>query len=218
MSKQLTLEKAFESRVLAVPVDMALKFLNTEPPATWVKKHPFLGHKYLPIDKVEFLLKVIFKQYRIEVIKTGMLLNAVEVTVRVHYVDISTKEWTYQDGVGAWELQTQSKSGPLKPDMSNINNGAVMMALPIAKSAALKDACDHIGNVFGANLNRKDVIEFSSGLENAEEKRVRMLIESATDITYLESLKPHVQPSNLNLYHEKWNQLNLKLEPAPVVK
>ena len=36
-----------------------------------------------------------------------------------------------------------------------------MMAFPIAKSVAIKDACDHFGTLFGANLNRKDIVEFA---------------------------------------------------------
>jgi hypothetical protein len=34
------------------------------------------------------------------------------------------------------------------------------MAYPIAKTIAIKDACDMFGNLFGANLNRRDTIEF----------------------------------------------------------
>ena len=34
------------------------------------------------------------------------------------------------------------------------------MAFPIAKTIAIKDATHHFGNLFGSNLNRKDVIEF----------------------------------------------------------
>ena len=48
--------------------------------------------------------------------------------------------------------------------MSNINRGAITMALPIAKTVAVKDACDHFGNIFGANLNRKDYIEYGIDL------------------------------------------------------
>jgi hypothetical protein len=131
--------------------------LGTPPPASWVKEHPTVsGHYYLPIDKVEYLLRKIFKTYNIEVRKTGLLMNAVEVTVRVHFLDPATGQMRYHDGVGAQELQTQSKTGPLKMDMSNVNRGAVTMALPIAKSLAVKDACDHFGKLFGCDLNRKD--------------------------------------------------------------
>lgn len=148
-------EKAFKD-------DTVLTLLNQTPPEKWVKEHPYIkGYKYLPIDKVEYLLKRIFKKYKIEVLKTGMLLNTVEVTIRVWYADILTGEWLHHDGVGAQELQTQKDSGNLKLDMSNINRGAISMALPIAKSMAIKDACDHFGTLFGADLNRKDTMSFT---------------------------------------------------------
>jgi hypothetical protein len=135
--------------------------LNQQPPSAWVKKHPFIqNYNYLPIDKVEHLLRKIFKQYKIEVLKTGQLFNSVEVHVRVHFLNPTTNEWQYHDGVGACELQTKKDTGNLNLDLSNINKGAVLMALPIAKSVAIKDACDHFGNMFGANLNRKDIIHF----------------------------------------------------------
>ena len=112
--------------------------MNAQPPVTWVKKHPFIqNYLYLPIDKVEYLLQKIFKTFKIEVIKTGMLMNAVEVTVRVHYQHPVTGEMLFHDGVGAQELQTKKDSGNLSIDMSNVNKGAVMMALPIAKTIAI---------------------------------------------------------------------------------
>lgn len=154
--------------------DQMMVLLNQPPKADWVKKHPFVSnHLYLPIDKVEFLLKKIFKQnYKIEVLKTGMLMNAVEVTVRVHYLDIVSNTWLFHDGVGAQELQTQKGTGTLLMDMSNVNMGAVTMALPIAKSLAIKDACDHLGTVFGANLNRKDTLQINvdENLDDSDEK------------------------------------------------
>jgi hypothetical protein len=132
--------------------------MNENPPEKWVKVHPYIAnYKYLPIDKVEYLLRKIFKQYKIEVLSHTMLLNSVSVHVRVHYVHPITGEWQYHDGVGAQEVQTSKGSGHLKLDMSNINKGAIMMALPIAKTIAIKDACDHFGRLFGSDLNRKDL-------------------------------------------------------------
>lgn len=152
--------------------------LNTAPPEKWVKEHPMIPNwRYIPIDKVEFLLRKIFKRYRIEILKTAMLMNAVEVTVRVHYFNPATGEMDFQDGVGAQELQTKKETGALKMDMSNVNRGAVQMALPIAKSYAIKDACELIGNIFGGNLNRKDTIAFVPDQEilSREEKRKQLL-------------------------------------------
>lgn len=140
--------------------------LNQEPPKEWVKEHPYIkGYKYLPIERVEYLLKSLFKNnYKIEVIKTGMLLNCVEVTVRIHYKEPLTGEWFFHDGVGASEVQTKKDSGHLQMDMSNINKGAIVMALPNAKSVAIKDAADHLGKLFGSDLNRKDLISYGVDL------------------------------------------------------
>lgn len=140
--------------------------LNQNPPEEWIKEHPTIsGYKYLPIERVEYLLDSLFKgYYRVEVLKTGMLLNAVEVTVRVHYKHPVTGEWMFHDGVSAAEIQTNKNSGALQMDMSNIKRGAMEMALPKAKSGAVRDACDHLGKLFGRNLNRKDTINYGMDL------------------------------------------------------
>ena len=145
--------------------------LNQAPPQAWVKKHPYIKqevdtpngkvkvpYQYLPIDKVEHLLRKIFKEYRIEITGQGTAFNGVWVTVRVHFKSPVNNEWLYYDGIGAAQLQTKQGSSPA--DLANINNGALSMAFPIAKTVAVKDACDHFGSLFGANLNRKDIVEY----------------------------------------------------------
>ena len=163
---------------LAFKNDQFNLLLNQNPPDKWVKKHPIVkDHNYVPIDKVEHLLKKIFKLYKIEVIKTGMLLNAVEVTTRVHYLHPVTNEWMFHDGVGAQEVQTQKDTGSLKLDMSNINRGAVTMALPIAKTLSIKDACDHLGKLFGADLNRKDTLNYTTDKSLNKDEQLEELKE-----------------------------------------
>ena len=133
--------------------------LSTAPPKEWVKQHPYIkDHAYLPIDKVEHLLRKIFKKYSIEITGQGTAFNGVWVTVRVHYFNPALNAMQYQDGIGAMQLQTAKGTSPA--DLANINNGAVSMAFPIAKTLAIKDACDLIGPIFGANLNRRDVAVF----------------------------------------------------------
>ena len=157
--------------------------LNQQPPKSWVKKHPIIKtevinekgqkvkvpYEYLPIDKTEYLLRKIFKSYKIEVMGVQQLFNAVQVTVRVWYKDLISGEWMFHDGVGAYQLQTEK--GTSASDMANIKHGAVMMATPLAKTLAIKDACDMFGNLFGANLNRQGVknIVVDSSLKSNEE-------------------------------------------------
>lgn len=165
MSNLPKINDLYENKISVQKSDAFVTLMNQPPLEKWVKQHPFIkNYNYLPIERIEYLLKTIFKRYKIEVLKTGMLLNAIEVTVRVHYLDPITGEWMFHDGTGAQELQTQKESGNLKLDMSNVNRGAVTMALPIAKTIAIKDACDHFGKLFGSDLNRKDNISYSLDL------------------------------------------------------
>jgi len=143
--------------------DVFITLMNQEPNKVWVKEHPFIrGYKYLPIERIEYLLKNIFKNYRIEITGQGQSFNGVWVTVRVHYVHPITGEWSFHDGIGASQLQTAKGTSPA--DLNNINNGALSMAFPMAKTIAIKDACDHFGRLFGADLNRKDLIAYELDL------------------------------------------------------
>lgn len=156
-----TIAELFEDNIEVAGRSEELNAILTTPPKKeWIKKHPFIdNHYYLPIDKVEHLLRKIFKKYKIEVLREGTAFNGVYVVVRVHYLNPATGEMDWYDGIGACQLQTKKGTSPA--DLININNGAVSMAFPIAKSLAIKDACDHFGDLFGANLNRKDVIPFA---------------------------------------------------------
>jgi len=172
---------------LAWRTDSLNFILNQNPPKKWIAQHPFIKkeivtngvksrvpYEYLPIDKVEHLLRKIFKEYKIEITGQGTSFNGVWVTVRVHFKSPTNNEWYFHDGIGASQLQTKSGTSPA--DMMNINNGAISMAFPLAKTLAIKDACDLFGSLFGANLNRADVAVFKmddniqeqAGKSNAE--------------------------------------------------
>lgn len=133
--------------------------MNQAPEPKWVQENKFAGNsKYIPIGILETLLQRIFKEFRVEVMREGTMFNSVYVTIRLHYLNPVSGEWSYHDGVGSAQIQTKSGSSPA--DLQNINNNAVMMALPMAKSYAIKDACDHFGKLFGRDLNRKETMGF----------------------------------------------------------
>lgn len=139
----------------------SLNFILNQPPKPeWIKVHPYIKEwKYIPIERVESLLRKIFKKTKVEILREGTAFNGVYVVVRVWYFDPASNEMAFHDGIGAMQLQTKQGSSPA--DLANINNGAISMAFPIAKSLAVKDATDHLGKLFGADLNRKDVINAS---------------------------------------------------------
>lgn len=205
------IQQLYKEPAILAERDKLVVFLNQEPPAEWVKIHPNIkDHKYIPIDKIEWMLKRFFKVYNIEIKDYRQLLNAISVSVRVHYLDPIDNVMTWQDGAGAWDLQTSSGTGVLKLDGSNLNRGAVPMALGIAESIAIKDACDHIGNIFGANLNRKDAQpnmpdSTLSGIVNQKEHdRMVKLIEMAKSRETLDGLREHLTEALTPIFEAKW--------------
>ena len=162
MSKNVSLPAFLKIKKISEKDEEMQQFselLNQQPPQEWVKTHPYInGYLYLPIDKIETLLKAIFQQWRIEITGQGESFNGVWVTVRVHFFHPVLNEWSFHDGIGAAQIQT--KKGASATDLSAINNGALSMAYPLAKTVAIKDACDHFGELFGANLNRRDLVSF----------------------------------------------------------
>jgi len=188
--------------------------LNQEPPVKWIKEHPYIkGHKYLPIDKVEYLLRKIFKRYRIEILREGTSFNGVFVSVRVHYLNPITSEWDFHDGIGAIHLQV--KSGKSPSDLVNINNGALSMAFPLAKTLAIKDACDAFGKLFGADLNRRDTLPASMDIKkeplNPTRDRILSMISEAKDQEMLDFIKsqPEIQSEEfLPLIKAKQKEIN----------
>lgn len=159
--KLITLPELVSDPEAAFKNDQLKSLLNQPPPMQWVKEHPFAkGCKYIPIDKVELMLDTIFQRWKVEVKEVAQLFNGIRVTVRLHYWNPLLNEWEFHDGVGAKELQTEKGTGPVKQDFSNVRQGAIDIALPIAKTEAIKDAADHIGKLFGRDINRSSAIEF----------------------------------------------------------
>jgi hypothetical protein len=147
------------------------------------------GADYLPIDKVEYLLDNLFaSRWKVEILITELTETTVSVTIRLHYFDEKQGEWMFHDGVCGVPLKRDAltkeekatfdqllflvgqtgdlieraklqtayyqlkKSRPVKDD-------AIQGAFQIAKSFAIRDAADHLGKLFGRDLNRKDTFE-----------------------------------------------------------
>ena len=193
----------YTDKLSAQRSDVYITLMNQPPKNEWVKEHPFIrSYKYLPIERIEFLLKTIFKRYRIEITGQGQSFNGVWVTVRVHYLHPLTNEWDFHDGIGATQLQTAKGTSPA--DLANINNGALSMAFPIAKTIAVKDACDHFGKLFGSDLNRKDLISYELDLT---------LIELTPEHPNWDKAKEAIRNGNVSLEQIK-NKYQLSDENA----
>ena len=188
MSKELIkktfsdLEKS-DSIIELANLDEFNVLINQNPPSKWIKTNPYANNsKYLPIDKVELMLRKIYKDVDIEVLRESVMFNAVTVTIRIHYTHPVTGQKGFKDGVGAKQIQV--KKGSTFSDLANINNNAVEMALPIAKTNAIKDATHNLGRIFGGDLNRQDVLEEKLD-ENLQDKKFN--IERERILTAIEN-------------------------------
>lgn len=133
--------------------------LNAEPKKEWIKDHPYVKNlKYLPIERVEYLLTVIFTKWRVEVKEVKLLANSIVTTVRVYVQDPITGEWDWQDGIGAMPIQVAKGSGATEFD--KMNSSAIQIGSPASESFAIKDACEKFGRIFGKDLNRKDNVNY----------------------------------------------------------
>lgn len=183
--------------------------LNQPPSDGWLKAYPpemkIKGNgKYLPIDKVDFLLKYIFGRTKIEVAEAKQIGDSMHIVVRIHYKDPITGEWDFQDGVGAH---------PIYP-----NAGGVKTSTAIAKQAAKKDAADELGAVFGRDLGRKDVIMFTGSIQDPGTNGHEQPKSVKGDVPKMENPPPPTINGFAERYkqaHETPGQLTPKPEPLP---
>lgn len=207
MTKLPKINDLYSDKLSTQKNDVYITLMNQQPKAEWVKTHPFIkGYRYLPIERIEYLLKTIFKRYRIEITGQGQSFNGVWVTVRIHYLHPITGEWDFHDGIGASQLQTAKGTSPA--DLGNINNGALSMAFPMAKTIAIKDAADHFGRLFGADLNRKDIINYELDLT---------LIDLTPEHPNWEKAKEALKNGNVTLEQIK-NKYNLNEENEQLIQ
>lgn len=141
--------------------------LNNAPMPEWQKDHPTAKKevlingqkvkvpiKFIPIERIEWLLTNIFIRWRVKVKKVQLIANSVTVTVRLYYYDHVMEKWEWQDGIGAQPLQTDQGAGAT--DFNKIKSNAVQIAAPAAESYAVKDAAEKIGKIFGKDMNRAE--------------------------------------------------------------
>lgn len=123
------------------------ELMNTPPDEKWIKSLAG-GILYLPIGVIEQLLSIIYGRFRYEVLSYENNGEVVTASVRVHIFNPVFEEWEFVDGVGG---------SPLDKSQGSM---ALALALPAAKTFAVKDAVEPLGKIFGKDLNRADQISY----------------------------------------------------------
>jgi len=110
-----TLQELHHDPAVAFKMDQYNLLLNQPPHIDWVKTHPMAKVKddkgnnvparYMPIDKIEFMLTRIYGGYSVEILREGMMANACFCTVRLHLKHPVTGDSFFMDGTGAKSVQ-----------------------------------------------------------------------------------------------------------------
>ena len=176
-----------------------MKILNNNPRPEWIKDHPFAKNvKYMEIGRIEMMLDNLFVDWYPEVINIQQLFNSVSVHVRLFIKSPATGKWTHYDGTGAVGIQTDA--GKSASDLGAIKQDAVMKALPAAKSFAIKDAAEHIGKVFGRDINRKEEYAYKPILAEDENEKIQQAIREATSTDELDKIAGSMKPDAQRAY------------------
>ena len=130
------------------------QILDNNPPKSIIRHHQYGKFDYLPITAVERLLDGLFAGWSAEILREGHVVNGFYIVVRLTaHIPNSNKVLT-ADGIGFAEFQTVKGASPT--DFTKLMQGAGIMAIPKAKTEAIKNAAKSFGNLFGRNLLRND--------------------------------------------------------------
>lgn len=182
-----TINDLYNEDIKVVERNQLNSLLNNEPKTEWLKAHPIAKIKkkvdgltfdapvlFIPIERIEFLLTAIFKNWRVEIKESKIIANSICVTVRVHVLDPIENEWTFQDGVGAMPIQTDKDAGAI--DFNRIKSNAIQLALPAAESYAIKDAAEKFGKLFGKDMNRADQISYDNISPEIKKEKLKQFL------------------------------------------
>jgi hypothetical protein len=184
-----TIQELYEDTTKVIKQNKLNIILNSEPKQEWIKDHPYVKNlKYIPIERIEYLLTSIFTKWSVEVKEVKLIANSIVVTVRLYVQDPITGEKDWQDGIGAMPIQVQKGSGATEFD--KMNSSAIQIGSPAAESFAIKDAAEKFGRIFGKDLNRKDTIGYTDRLHSQIEIMQKMnIIEQIEKISAKEDIK-----------------------------
>lgn len=169
--------------------DVFKSILNNDPPEEWLEENGRLGSiggiKYIPIGRIEIMMDMIFQSWNVEIKSISQLAQSIIAIVRVNYQNPVTGKWEFQEGVGAEPLKTDK--GHNASELQFIKSDAVKTGAPAAVSYAVKDAVQHLGKLFGRDLNRKKKSQFAS-LYGGKEKQSSYLKADPEKVSILANL------------------------------
>lgn len=157
--------------------------LEKEPPVEWLKEDmTTIGSdgktvKYLPIERVDYLLRTIYDDNWAEIMEVIAGQFNVIVTVRQFVKNPETQRVQHNDGIGSYPFKGNPKT-----------------AAAIAFSLARKQACKGFGKIFGRDLYREDFTPTETAKEQPGgpvKEEIVMIIENGSPA--FERIKKQIQ-------------------------
>lgn len=150
-----------------------LSELSASPNEKAIRKHDQLKINYLPIGYVEDQLdRFFYGMWSFSIQEYSIELNSAVVHGRLMLVFPGGTE-VIRDGIGAVPIEGYKMTN------ESIRAMALQKALPSARSFALSNAVQSLGNVFGRSMNRKDWFEIGF----KESDKVGKLTYGGEDVT-----------------------------------
>ena len=166
LTKLPTLQELLIEKEDSLKQNALTVLLNQDPPAKWLVTHPMIrDYRYIPIEKIEYLLTRIFGNWTVEIRATQIVANSVVVTVRLHVINPISGQPMWQDGIGAAPIQTDKGAGAT--DWNAVKTDGVQKAAPAAESYAVKDAAEKFGKIFGRDVSRKGSMNYTDLLKKS---------------------------------------------------
>lgn len=166
-----TIEKSVDTKLTYKAI------LAQQPPKEIIKYHEFGKFHYLPITAIERLLDGLFEWWEVDIKREGQLANGFYVIVTVSAKIPQSDIVLSSDGIGFAELQTKKGASPT--DFTQLMQGAGVLAVPRAKTEAIKNAVKSFGNLFGRNILRKDDnVEYEEAVVNMSRTKIAKTLEA----------------------------------------
>lgn len=199
-------------------IDEYNRVINSLPNSEWIETDE-RGHASVGIARMKWIMVKVFGQSRVEITKEPyLILNSICSTVRIHYLHPVTREWTFQDGTGAVEIQVKTSNAYDYADLNIITPGSIESCVAACVSMAEKNAMKKIGVIFGSNIGRVGTGKIDYSGLTVEEKtlkdqkdRLKMMINGSKNIQSLKLTEGKVIEINdlelLRIYNQKKKEL-----------
>ena len=156
------LSDIIDEKPLSSSENKLMVILNQPPKESWLREHPtaevknaqgqWVKLKYLPIERIEWLLTYIYGSWQVEIRSVNEFANSIVVIVRLTVRNPVTDKEEWQDGIGAFAIGKDTLGAQL--------------AAPAAETYAIKCASEKLGKIFGKDLGRMETMDYTSLLKS----------------------------------------------------